>query len=64
MNVITKSTRFVKEAYAELGKVKWFSRQEVFQSTILVSIVVILVALYVGVIDLILSKFISMILGG
>ncbi len=64
MNVITKSTRFVKEAYAELGKVKWFSKQEVFQSTILVAIVVILVAVYVGVIDLILSKLISMVLGG
>ncbi|MBT3392769.1 MAG: preprotein translocase subunit SecE [Elusimicrobiaceae bacterium] len=64
MNVISKSTRFVKEAYAELGKVKWFSKQEVIQSTILVTVVVVLVAIYVGLIDLILSKFISMILGG
>jgi len=62
-NIFKTGPKFVKEAYAELQKVKWFSKQEVFQSTILVVIVVILVSLYVGLVDLILSRLINWILG-
>ena len=48
----------------ELKKSIWLSRQQMVQFTILVFIVVGLVALYIAVIDLLLSKGLGFIIGG
>jgi len=56
--------QFVKEAYSELKKVNWLSRQQVVASTLLVVLIVCLVALYVGVVDFLLSIFLRAFLGG
>ena len=59
-----KAINFLKQSVGELKKSTWLSRQEVVQSTILVMIVVALVAAYVGLIDLGLTRVLSVLIGG
>lgn len=59
-----KITRFFKEVYEELVKVTWLGRADVVRSTIAVSFVVILVAIYVSVVDFGLNAMLRAILGG
>ena len=59
-----KAIQFVKDSVAELKKSTWLSRQEVIQSTILVGIVVVLVAAYVGLIDFGLTQILGKVVGG
>ncbi len=57
-----KAVQFVKEAIAELKKVTWLSRKEAIASTIVVSLLVALVAVYVGLADFLLSKILGLVL--
>ncbi len=61
---MNKAINFLKESVAELRKSTWLSRQEVFTSTILVGVVVLLVAVYVSVIDYGLTELLGKIIGG
>ena len=60
---MNKITSFLKEVYAELTKVTWLNRQDVLRSTIAVSFVVIIVAIYVSLVDFGLSIFVKSVLG-
>jgi len=55
---------FVKEAYQELTKCTWLARADVVRSTVAVSVVVILVAVYVSLVDFGLNIVLGSILGG
>ncbi|OGS07396.1 MAG: preprotein translocase subunit SecE [Elusimicrobia bacterium RIFOXYA12_FULL_51_18] len=55
---------FLKEAYQELTKCAWLPRTDVVRSTVAVSVVVILVAIYVSLVDFGLSVVLGSILGG
>lgn len=55
---------FIKEAYQELTKCTWLARADVVRSTVAVSVVVILVAVYVSLVDFGLSVVLGSILGG
>lgn len=55
---------FVKEAYIELKKVHWLSRKEVVASTIVVIVLIFILSIYVGIIDFLLAKIVSLFLGG
>ncbi len=59
---ITRFINFIKESRAELGKVTWSNRKQLISSTIVVMITVALVALFIGIIDLILSRVVTIIL--
>jgi len=61
---MNKTISFLREVYEELTKVTWLARKDVVRSTVAVSFVVILVAIYVSVIDLGLNIFIKSIIGG
>ena len=61
---MNKIVQFIKESVGELKKSTWLSKQEVFQSTILVIIVVALVSLYVSVIDFGLTRVLGLVVGG
>jgi preprotein translocase subunit SecE len=52
--MVQQFIRFCQEAYQELKLSSWLSRQEMIASTIVVIVLTILVAIYVGVIDRIL----------
>ena len=61
---MNKITSFLKEVYEELTKVTWLGKQDVIRSTIAVSFVVIIVAIYVSVVDMGLNTMLRAILGG
>ena len=54
---------FVQESYAELKKSTWLSRKEVIGSTVVVIILVVLMAFYVGAVDFVLAIFLGAFLG-
>lgn len=59
-----KITSFLKEVYEELTKVTWLARKDVIRSTVAVSFVVILVAIYVSLVDFGLNTALKAVLGG
>ncbi len=56
--------KFIKEAYIELRKVTWPSKQQTINYTIVVIIVSIAVATFLGVLDMGFSSVIENILKG
>ena len=50
---------FLKEARAELGKVTWPTRNELYESTILVIVSVILITVFIGAIDFVFNKLLQ-----
>ena len=58
----TKGLQFFREAKAELDKVTWPSRQQTIASTGVVIVLVIILALFLGIVDLTLSGLIRMVL--
>lgn len=61
---MNKAINFLRESYFELKKSVWLSRAQMMQSTLFVFVVVGLVALYIAVIDLLLTKGLGLIIGG
>ena len=51
-----KIIRFFQESYAELKKVTWPSREDVASSTKVVLISVVLIAIALGIVDLLLFQ--------
>lgn len=62
MNVISKSTQFLQEVIRELKKVTWPDKKQIIASSIVVIILVVIVAIYVGIIDFVLSKILAVLL--
>jgi len=60
MNIIQKPVNFIKEVRGELGKVSWSTRQELISSTIVVIIITAIMSLFIGLVDIILSKLLSL----
>lgn len=54
--------QFLKEVYYELRKVTWLSRKEMFASTLVVVLLVLIIAFFVGFLDFILAKILDIIL--
>jgi len=61
MSVFSKPVNFLKEVRQELGKVSWSSREEVMNLTFVVIVTTCLIAVFIGGVDLALSKFLSLI---
>ena len=60
--VLKKVTGFLSEAKAELKKVSWPSRSELMNSTLVVIVSVIILAVYIGAVDVILSKLVGLVI--
>lgn len=60
-----KIKKFLKEVWLETvpptGKISWPNRKLTFNSTLIVIVAVVIVSFYIGIIDLILTKIISLI---
>jgi preprotein translocase subunit SecE len=52
---VTRSRDFLEECWAELKKVHWPSRKETQAATLVVIVGVVVVALYLGLVDFVLS---------
>ena len=59
---MNKVTKFVKEVQVELKKVSWSTRSELISSTIAVIVAVAIMAVFIGLCDLIWSNGINFIL--
>jgi preprotein translocase subunit SecE len=59
MNIIQKPINFLKEVKVELGKVAWSTRQELRDSTVVVIVITAILAIFIGIIDVFLSKLLS-----
>lgn len=59
MNILKKTTNFISEVKLELGKVSWSSRQEIMGSTVVVITITAIMAVFIGLTDLALSKILS-----
>ncbi|NQT06303.1 MAG: preprotein translocase subunit SecE [Candidatus Omnitrophica bacterium] len=55
-----KALQFVNEVKTELKKVSWSTRDEIISSTTVVLISVALLAIFVGICDLIFSRTINL----
>lgn len=56
-----KLKNFLKEVRQELNKVTWTSREELIGSTVIVILLSLVLALFIGGVDQVLSVFISFI---
>ena len=63
VNVFKISAQFLRDAKIELKKVKWPTRKELLASTTMVIILVLIVALYLGLVDIGLINIINRIVG-
>jgi preprotein translocase subunit SecE len=61
MNILAKPTHFINEVRSELGKVSWSTRKELLASTVLVITVTAIMTVFIGIVDLGLSRFLSVV---
>ena len=54
--MIAKIQNFVGEVLAEMKKVSWVTRQELLDSTLVVIASALLLGVFVGIVDFVLSK--------
>ena len=59
-----KITKFLKEVVAELRKVTWPSKDELVGSTIVTIVVSLIVAIFIGIVDRVLTVIVHTIFGG
>ncbi len=62
-NIFQISAQFLRDARTELRKVKWPTKKELIASTIMVIVLVLFVALYLGLVDIGLTNIIKRIVG-
>jgi preprotein translocase subunit SecE len=61
---LEKIKKFLKEVVAELRKVTWPTKDELIGSTIVTIIVSLIVAIFIGIVDRILTLGVRAIFGG
>jgi preprotein translocase subunit SecE len=60
VSIFKKVANFLTEVKVELGKVAWSTRQELIDSTIVVIVITAIMAVFIGLIDILLSKLLSL----
>lgn len=61
-SLLSRAGKFLREVRNELRKVNWPSRKELMAYTGVVLVTVLIVATFIGVVDLIFSRIISIII--
>ena len=62
MGVVTRLQEFVREVLAEFRKVSWPSRAELMNSTTVVIVVTVVLAFFLGGVDVVLARVVERIL--
>ena len=62
MGIVTRIREFAHEVLAEFRKVTWPSREELINSTTIVVVVTVVLAFFLGGVDIALSKVVERIL--
>ena len=60
--MITKAIQFLSEVRGEVNKVTWPSKKEAMGGTAVVLVVVFFMALFLGLVDVLLSKIVEALL--
>ena len=60
--MVTKAIQFLSEVKGEVNKVTWPSKKEAMGGTAVVLMVVLIMAVFLGLVDLFLSKIVAAIL--
>ncbi len=61
VSIIQKPVIFLREVKQELSKVSWSTRSELMGSTVVVMVVTLIMAAFIGLIDLVLSKILTIV---
>jgi len=61
--MIAKTNEFLADVKAELKKVTWPTRKDTYASSLVVIVLVLVSAVFLGGVDLVLSRLVRMILG-
>ncbi|MFA6357155.1 MAG: preprotein translocase subunit SecE [Candidatus Omnitrophota bacterium] len=61
MNILAKPINFLNEVRSELGKVAWSTKKELIASTVLVITITAIMTIFIGIVDLGLSRFLSVV---
>ena len=64
MGFIARVREFVQEVLVEFRKVTWPSRQELINSTVVVIVVTVVLAFFLGGVDIVLARVVEWILSG
>ena len=59
---MNKAAQFISEVKMELKKVSWSTRRELTNSTIVVIVSVVILAIFIGICDLIWSNLINFVI--
>ena len=62
MQPFNQLVMFFREAYSELKKVSWLSRREAIASTLVVVVLVVIIAIFVGFTDFVLARILAVLL--
>ena len=62
--MIQKISQYFNGVQVEMKKVTWLSKEEMLGSTVIVGIFSVMIAIFLFFADLVLSEFVSRILGG
>jgi preprotein translocase subunit SecE len=62
MGIVTRVREFVQEVLAEFRKVTWPSREELVNSTTIVIVVTVVLAFFLGGVDIALARLVERIL--
>ena len=60
--MFSKVKKFFIDAYQEMQKVAWPSKQELIGSTTVVVVMSVIVSIFIGVVDLILNKLVNLLM--
>ena len=63
MQVFARVREFVLEVLAEFRKVTWPTQQELINSTVVVIVVTVVLAFFLGGVDIVLARVVEWILG-
>jgi preprotein translocase subunit SecE len=61
-NIVQKSVQFLREVKIELKKVTWPTRKQTMGSTLVVIILVLIISLFLGLVDVSLSKLMQVVI--
>jgi preprotein translocase subunit SecE len=62
MTFVTRTREFFREVLAEFRRVNWPSRQELVNSTVVVLVVTVVIAFFLGAVDIGLARIVEKIL--
>jgi preprotein translocase subunit SecE len=61
---VTRAREFTQEVLAEFRKVTWPTRSELVNSTVVVIVVTVVIAFFLGAVDIVLARVVEWVLSG